>query len=180
MVYCVSSDIHSKRIAQFWNTYTWQIHGAGFWKYRFCFSRMDIFCIWKQSKLHLQSCISSSHEIILQYPSIGIVTSSGPLIAKLLDFLSPNLVKTQSREVGWHNDCMALIIWQASRQHCCQGACQIWERLEKSRSATRGSRPHKILRQDVHEISLKQWKRLHILLIHSQTSTAAPLKLKNG
>ena len=29
-------------------------------------------------------------------------------------------------------------IWQAPRQRCCQGACQISERLEKSKTESRG------------------------------------------
>ena len=61
----------------------------------------------------------------------------GPRNLAIWDVLSPSLLWSRSREIGY----VILIgsIWKASRQLCCGGAWQISERLEKYKPQSRGS-----------------------------------------
>ena len=60
-----------------------------------------------------------------------------PLFTERTDVLPQDLVKCGSHEIGCHNDRCALEFLYSSWQGRCQGACQISERLEKSKPGSR-------------------------------------------
>ena len=62
----------------------------------------------------------------------------GPLFIKRMDALPPNIVKSRSRWTEFYNNRFALKFDRHLGSVAAEGACQISERLEKSKPESRG------------------------------------------
>ena len=86
-------------------------------------------------------CTLAWYNALVQSPNWKILTS--PYFSEGLyslsgkDVVPSNPVKSRSREMGLYWS-YSFEIWQATRQPCCRGACQISERLEKFKPESRG------------------------------------------